>query len=186
LKVFGGEGYIRNSLDPDLDERESSGITLDFAHVHDGFWDFSSTEEARLFKSTADRIFADSAFADTSGDTFFVSHGFIYYRPMYRYTVPGYHGRTVWPNFNVAFAERLLALADSTNDSIYRGRAERILQGVKSIVEKNGAYPELVDDKGKLYKTWIYRGAIADSWFPYFASVWHQAFGNSFCPVTDH
>jgi hypothetical protein len=180
LKLFGRGGYIRNSLDPDLDERESSEITLDFAHVHRGFWDFSTEEEIRLFQATADRIFADSAFADASGDTFFVSRGWFYYRPMYRYTVPGYHGRTVWPNFNVAFTERLLAFAAWTENPNYRRRAERILRGVKSIVEKNGAYPELVDEKGKLYKTWIYRSALADSWFPYFASVWHEAFGSLF------
>jgi hypothetical protein len=178
LRLFAAAGYTRNSLDREMDERESSEITLDFAHVHRGFWTFATDEELSAFQATADRIFADSAFADASGDTFFVSRGGIRYGPMHRYTVPGYHGRTVWPNFNVAFAERLLEFGERAKVTIYRDRAERILRGVKNIVAKNGGYPELVDEQGRLYKTWIYRGAMADSWFPYFASVWHKAFGS--------
>jgi len=178
LRMFAAAGYTRNSLDREMDERESSEITLDFAHVHRGFWTFATDEELSAFKATADRILADSAFADASGDTFFVSSGGVHYGLMHRYTVPRYHGRTVWPNFNVAFAERLLEFDERTKVTGYRDRAERILRGVKNIVARNGGYPELVDEHGKLYKTWIYRGAMADSWFPYFASVWHKAFGS--------
>jgi hypothetical protein len=180
LKLFGKGGYIRNSFDQELGETESSEITLDFVHVRRGFWSFSTQAEILLFKQTVQRIFSDREFADASGDTFFISKGRIYYRPLHRYTVPGYHGRTVWPSFNVAFAERLLEFEQCTQDASFRDRTERILRGVRNIVEKNGVYPELVDEEGALYKTWIYSGARADSWFPYFASVCCQAFGAMF------
>jgi hypothetical protein len=176
LTLFGADGYIKNSLDPSLSACDADAITLDFAHIHNGFWTFSSQEEISLFKATADKILDDPHFADESGDAFFVALNPTHHGLIHRLTVPNYQGRSVWPNFNVAFAERLLALTAATGDNVYRDRAERILLRIKFVTEKNGGYPELLNAHGGLYRTWIYRSAIANSWFPYFVTVWHETF----------
>ena len=67
LELFGCRGYIGNSVDPMLrDLKGADNITLDFAHIYKGFWDFSQQDERVLFKNTADLIFSDPTFRDIS------------------------------------------------------------------------------------------------------------------------
>jgi len=177
LEFFGDEGYIRNSLDPaTYDPHATGNITLDFAHVYKGFWDLSRYDEQILFKSTADLILSDPSFKDASDNCYFISNKNPDYRFLHKYTTPSYQGRTVWSSFNVEFADRLLDLSQATNDETYRHHAERILLQIKESAERNGGYPELVGADGKPYRTWIYKSAIADSWFPRFAGVWYKTF----------
>jgi hypothetical protein len=170
FELFGREGFIKNSLDTES-ARASGNITLDFVHIHNGIWDFSSAHEIALFKATADIILSDPTFCDASGNCYLVSaenpHGGL----LHRMTSAAYHGRTVWPTFNVEFADRLFALADATGDERYRVKARSILSQIESYIEKHGGYPELLDESGELYRTWIYRSAMANSWFPRFVSV---------------
>jgi len=177
LKLFGRDGYIRNSADPAVkDTKEIGNITLDFAHIYHGFWDLSDPGECALFKNTADLIFADPTFHDISNHCYFVANKDPDYRFLHRYTAPSYHGRTVWSSFNVEFADRLLDLAVAIGDETYRYRAERILLQLKNDTERNGGYSELLNADGIPYRTWIYKSAVADSWFPRFIGVWHKAF----------
>jgi len=178
LELFGSEGYIRNSLDPSMrGPRATDNITLDFAHIHNGFWDFSDPDERALFKNTVDLIFSDPTFRDISTNCYFVSRKDPDCDFIHKYTTPSYHGRTVWSSFNVELADRLIDLASATGDGSYRHRAERILLQLKEDTERNGGYPELIDANGEPYRTWIYKSAIAYSWFPRFAGVWEKAFG---------
>ncbi len=177
LDLFGSEGFIRNSVDPNYPAEGIHAITLDFAHVNRGFWDFSSAREAALFKNTVAMITGSDEFTDTSGKCFFVSAENARTGLIHWMTVPSYHGRTVWPALNVEFADRLLDLADATNDADCFARAATTLQQIKRYVASANGYPELLDAHGKPYRTWIYRSAVADSWFPRFASVWYKAFG---------
>jgi hypothetical protein len=181
LELFGSGGYICNTIDPAESavahgSRETDNITLDFAHVHRGFWDLSQLDEQILFKNTVDLIFSDPTFRDISANCYFVSNKNPDCDFLHRYTTPSYHGRTVWSSFNVELADRLLDLACSLGDETYRYRAERILLQLKEDTERNGGYPELIDADGTPYRTWIYKSAVADSWFPRFAGVWHKAF----------
>ncbi len=177
LKLFGRDGYIRDSVDPALcDVKGAESITLDFAHIRKGFWDFSRREEQILFKKTADLIFSNPTFRDISGNCYFVANKNPHCGFLHRCTVPSYHGRTVWSSFNVEFADRLIDLAAAIGDETYRYRAERILLQLKNDTERNGGYSELLDAGGAPYRTWIYKSAVADSWFPRFAGVWNKAF----------
>lgn len=178
LVLFGSKGYVSNSVDPASrsNGRGASDITLDFAHVYRGFWDLSRRDEQMLFKNTADMIFSDPTFHDISNNCYFVSNKDPHYGFLHRYTAPSYHGRTVWSAFNVEFADRLLDLASAIGDETYRYRAERILLQLKSDTERNGGYSELLDPSGIPYRTWIYKSATADSWFPRFAGVWNKTF----------
>jgi len=177
LELFGRDGYVVNSVAPEVKAKRADNITLDFAHVYKGFWDFSHPDESGLFKNTADLIFSDPTFRDISNNCYFVSNKNPRYHFLHRYTTPAYHGRTVWSSFNVEFADRLMDLATMTGDGSYRERAERILIQLKNATERHGGYPELIDADGAFYRTWIYKSAIADSWFPRFAGVWSRAFG---------
>ena len=178
LELFGAEGYICDSLAPSLrPARATDNITLDFAHIHNGFWNFSDPDEQILFKNTVDLIFSDPTFRDISNNCYFVSRKDPDCDLIHRYATPSYHGRTVWSSFNVELADRLLDLAHAANDESYRSRAERILLQLKEDTERNGGYPELIDANGEPYRTWIYKSAVADSWFPRFAGVWHRTFG---------
>jgi hypothetical protein len=177
LELFGSEGYIKNSIDPAFrGAKETDNITLDFAHVRNGFWDLSQPDEQALFANTADLIFSDPTFRDISTNCHFVANRNPEYGALHRYTTPSYHGRTVWPSFNTEFAARLLDLAAATGDDRYRYRAERILLQLKEYIERNGGYPELLHPDGTPYRTWIYKSAVADSWFPRFMGVWSRAF----------
>ncbi len=177
LELFGADGYICNSLDPGITgARATNNITLDFAHILNGFWDLSQPDEQMLFKTTVDHIFLDPTFRDISTNCYFVSNTNPECDLLHKYTTPSYHGRTVWSSFNVELADRLLDLSRAINDEAYRYRAERILLQLKNDTERNGGYPELIDADGTPYRTWIYKSAIADSWFPRFAGVWQKAF----------
>ena len=181
LGFFGRDGYIRNSADPAVcGAKETDNITLDFAHVHEGFWDFSRRKEQILFKNTVDLIFSETTFREVSNNCYFVSNKNPHYGFLHRYTAPSYHGRTVWSAFNVEFADRLLDLAAAIGDETYRYQAERILLQLKRDTEHNGGYSELLDANGAPYRTWIYKSALADSWFPRFAGVWSKAFQTHF------
>jgi hypothetical protein len=178
LYLFGNDGYIRNSLDPTVNSpHKTENITLDFAHINNGFWDLSQSDEQMLFKNTADQIFSDPTFHDISNNCYFVSNKNPECDFLHKYTTPSYHGRTAWSSFNVEFADRLLDLTWAIGDETYRHHARCILSQLKKYTERNGGYPELVDADGTPYRTWIYKSAIADSWFPRFVEVWHKAFG---------
>lgn len=179
LDLFGSEGFIRNSVDPDYPAAGIHAITLDFAHINRGFWDFSSSREISLFKNTSAMIMNSDPFKDISRECFFVSAKNAPAGLIHRMTVPSYHGRTVWPALNVEFVDRLLDLSRATGDDDYFAQAAMTLRQIRHYVEAAGGYPELLDPQGKLYRTWIYRSAIADSWFPRFASVWSKAFGTT-------
>jgi hypothetical protein len=179
LELFGRDGYIRHSADhASCNAREAENITLDFAHIYKGFWDFSRYEERMLFKNTADIIFSDPTFRDISNNCYFVSNRNPDYHSLHKYATPSYHGRTVWSSFNIEFADRLLDLAAVIGDETYHYRAERILLQLRNDTERNGGYSELLDADGVPYRTWIYKSAVADSWFPRFAGVWYKAFHN--------
>ena len=171
LAMFGHKGYIVHTLQASNDS-PASNVTLDFCHVFDGFWSFESEREVELFRNTADlflngEVLQDDArrclliAADNPVVTFFNKIG-----------SAAYHGRTVWPAFNVEFADRLLDLdARLGNTGEYRAAARRILTKLRAYIEALGFYPEILNPSGEPYRTWIYRCAHADSWFPRFVSV---------------
>jgi hypothetical protein len=178
LELFGSDGFICDSLEKRPASDPAYNVTLDFAHIYRGFWNCAHFGEQRLFLRTAEIIFADPAFRDNSGNCYFLSKSNPPFQLIHSATVPAYHGRTVWPSFNVEFADRLLDFSSAMHHSGFRDRAFSILRQIKEYVEKNGCYSEVLGADGSPYRTWIYRSAIADSWFSRFASVWHKAFPN--------
>jgi hypothetical protein len=169
LDVFGDSGIIINSLE----ERKlrAQGVVLDFTHVYDGFWSFSTEKEIGLFQKTADAVINDPRFRDDSGNCFFISPINPKINSFERFAVASYHGRTVWPAFNVEFADRLMDLSRKIAEDRYQKTASAILKQIESYIVKDQSYPEALESDGRPYSTWIYRSAKADSWFPRFMSV---------------
>ncbi len=161
LAVFGAEGYMVNTLDL------ARNVTLDFCHVEDGFWTFESERETEVFRNTADLFLRNRELQDDSGRCYLISATNPEVSFVKRYTASSYHGRSVWPAFNVEFADRLLSMAQEH----YQGAARRILEQIRTYVETLGYYPEILRPDGRAYRTWIYKSARADSWFPRFVSV---------------
>ncbi len=169
LEAFGSCGIIANSLDAPAHGAE--GVTLDFAHVHDGFWSFETPREIELFRATADAIIGDLRMHDLSGNCFLVSAANPRINIFEHFAVAAYHGRTVWPAFNAEFADRLIDLAAKTGEPKYRRVAERIVEQLERYILVFGGYPEVLGPDGRPYSTWLYHSARADSWFPRFAAV---------------
>jgi hypothetical protein len=171
LAMFGHQGYIVNSLEA-LTDDPARNVTLDFCHVFNGFWSFESEQETALFCKTADLFLNNEVLQDDARRCLLIAAKNPVVTFFNRIGSAGYHGRTVWPAFNVEFAVRLLDL-DSKQGGIseYRVAARRILTELQTYIEKLGFYPEILRPNGKPYRTWIYRCAHADSWFPRFVSV---------------
>jgi hypothetical protein len=171
LAVFGHQGYIVNSLEA-LSDCPARNVTLDFCHVLGGFWSFESEQEAALFRNTADLFLKSELLQDDARRCLLIAAENPVVTFFNRIGSAAYHGRTVWPAFNVEFVDRLLDLdAKQGGTGEYRLAAQRILTELQSHVEKLGFYPEILSPNGKPYRTWIYRCAHADSWFPRFVSV---------------
>lgn len=171
LTVFGREGYIVNSLEA-LDSSPARNVTLDFCHVLNGFWSFDSERETALFRNTADIFLNNAVLQDRARRCFLIAAQNPAVSFFNRIGSASYHGRTVWPAFNVEFADRLIDLDEKQGSSgEYRAAARRILSELQGYIETLGFYPEILSPNGQPYRTWIYRCAHADSWFPRFVSV---------------
>ncbi len=173
LALFGERGYIADSLD-NLQAADYCNVSLDFCHVHRGFWSFSSQREIELFRNTAELFLRNSELQDDSRRCFLVAANNPRMQFFKQVAVASYHGRTMWPTFNVEFADRLFDVSVATQDSRYREAGSEILKQLKTYIERIGYYPEVLRADGKPYRTWIYRSARADSWFPRFAAVWAE------------
>ncbi len=171
LTVFGHEGYIVNTLET-LNGLPSQKVTLDFSHVFNGFWSFESQLEVALFRNTADLFLRSEVLQDDARLCLLISANNPVISLFNRIGAASYHGRTIWPTFNVEFADRLLDLdAQLGNPGEYHLAARRILMQLRAYIETLGFYPEILRPNGEPYRTWIYRCAHADSWFPRFISV---------------
>ena len=180
LALFGAQGYIVDSLISRYAKAAPEyQVTLDFAHTHDGFWDLSSSEEQALFKATADVILNSLAFRSTTGALSIMSVNRPRLKLLHRIFTRAYQSNVIWASFNVEFASRLLAFSREAGAPEYEKSAQAILKEVHSMVEQNGQYYEVCRPDGVRYRTWAYKSAIADSWFPRFASVWYEAFDES-------
>ncbi len=174
LALFGERGYIVDSLE-NLREEDYQNVSLDFCQVHRGFWTFSSSREIELFRNTAEIFLRNTELQDESHRCFLVMANNPRIQFLKQIAVGSYHGRTIWPAFNVEFADRLFDLSVVTNESRYRDAASEILIQLKIYIERIGYYPELLRPDGRPYRTWIYRCARADSWFPRFLGVWAKS-----------
>jgi hypothetical protein len=170
LALFGERGYIADSLE-NLQAEDHRNVSLDFCHVHRGFWTFSSSREIELFRNTAEIFLQNTELQDKSHRCFLVAANNPRMQFLKKIAVASYHGRTMWPAFNVEFADRLFDLSVATNDSRYRDAASEILKQLTIHIERIGYYPELLRADGRPYRTWIYRCARADTWFPRFTAV---------------
>jgi hypothetical protein len=170
LALFGERGYIVDSLE-NLQAEDYRNVTLDFCHVHHGFWTFSSAREIELFQNTAELFLQNTELQDDSHRCFLVAANDPHIQFLKKIAVASYHGRTMWPAFNVEFADRLFDLSVATGNSRYRDAASEILRQLTIHIERIGYYPELLRPDGRPYRTWIYQCAHADTWFPRFIAV---------------
>jgi len=179
LALFGRQGYIVNSLES-VGSLPARNVTLDFCHVFDGFWSFESEEEVELFRNTADIFLKNNMLQDDSSRCFLIAADNPDISFFNRIGAASYHGRTMWPTFNVEFADRLLDLPDRQGHAgEYHVVARRILTQLRAYSETLVFYPEILRPNGVPYRTWIYRCAHADSWFPRFVSVEARLNGSS-------
>ena len=176
LQLFGKHGYIRHSLDSDS-EPPASSIALDFVNVHQGFWDLSDEGERALFAATTDLILAEPRFRIPGTSHFLVSSDNPQNKTIHKIAAPAYQGRSCWPTFNVEFADRMLDYDECSGTDKYRSCARDILRDIRTATETHGGYQELLSEKGLIYRTWAYQGAVAHSWFPRFLTVWSRAYG---------
>jgi hypothetical protein len=147
-------------------------VTLDFCHVFDGFWSFESEQEVALFRNTADLFLKSEVLQDDTRRCFLIAAENPVISFFNKIGAASYHGKTMWPAFNVEFADRLLDLdTQQDNAGEYHAAARRILAQLRDYIEALGFYPEVLRPSGEPYRTWIYRCAHADSWFPRFVSV---------------
>lgn len=171
LSMFGHEGYIVDSLDV-LTAFPARNVTLDFCHVFDGFWSFESDQEMSIFRNTADLFLKSETLQDDSRHCFLIAADNPNVSFFNRIGAASYHGRSMWPTFNVEFADRLIDLhAQQGNIGEHHVAARRILTQLRAYIETLGFYPEILRASGQPYRTWIYRCARADSWFPRLVSV---------------
>lgn len=171
LALFGERGYIADSLE-NLQAEDHRNVTLDFCQTYRGFWTFSSSREIELFRNTAEMFLRNTELQDDSHRCFLVAADNPRIQFFKQVAVASYHGRTMWPAFNVEFADRLFDLSVAARDSSYRDAACEILKQLKIYIERIGYYPELLRADGTPYRTWIYCGARADTWFPRFRAVY--------------
>lgn len=62
------------------------------------------------------------------------------------------------------YIKALLRLFDATGDEAYLERADFHLKAYEKAMVRDGGFPEVYDDKGKLYETWIYRSIRLTGW----------------------
>ena len=174
LEMFGHEGYVANTLEAPNGSPEQN-VTLDFCHVFDGFWSFESEREVALFRNTASLFLKSELLQDHTGRCYLIAAHNPPVSFFNRIGSASYHGRTMWPAFNVEFADRLLDLTTQQDNTCEYGEynlaARRILTQLRTHIETLGFYPEVLRPSGQPYRTWIYRCAHANSWFPRFISV---------------
>ena len=180
LSLFGRRGYIEHSLENKSTDPALS-VSLDFAHLHRGFWYLNSERERRLFKATADIILSDARLKVANGSLYLMSARRAKQKMLHLVTASEYQGRAAWPSFNVEFADRLFELGSIEGDARYIDAAKMILRTIRVVTETYGGYQEVLSQKCKPYRTWMYKSAIANSWFPRYASVWHRAFNEKLC-----
>jgi len=77
---------------------------------------------------------------------------------------PDYMGRTVWSHWTTEFCSLLLDLAAFRENRNLADTANHILVSMMKKIRKYKGYPELYDQKGKLYETWLYASLVKTGW----------------------
>lgn len=166
LTVFGDQGYIKNSVHPEFtyNADPARNIVLDFAHQKNGFWNLDDPKEAYLYAHTAEIILRDPRFRNEDGRGFVMSITNPDVPFLHSISTPSYQGRTVWPHYNIEFAAGLEMLSENFGNETYRSEAESIVTYIVDSSLKYGGYPEVLNEKGTMYRTYIYKSAHANAW----------------------
>ncbi|HEY8998747.1 MAG TPA: hypothetical protein VIM53_00310 [Candidatus Saccharimonadales bacterium] len=81
-----------------------------------------------------------------------------------RVAFAAYGGDVVWSFWGMEYIKVLLRLYDATGAANYLERANFHLKAYEKAMLRDGGFPEVFDDKGKLYETWIYRSIRQTGW----------------------
>jgi hypothetical protein len=81
-----------------------------------------------------------------------------------RVAFAAYGGDVVWSFWGMEYIKVLLRLFETTGDKTYLERANFHLKAYEKAMLRDGGFPEVFDDQGKLYETWIYRSIRQTGW----------------------
>lgn len=181
LDTFGQNGYIQNSIEKSYFKKKdpAKNIVIDFIHTKNGFWNLDNADEFHLFKNTVDIVLNDKRFSDKENKFLIISIRNPKVKWYHKIATPSYHGRSIWSHFIIEFVYGLLKIYDKTKKEIYINKAVSILNNIKEISIKLGGYPEVLSSqKNKLYKTFIYKSAIANAWISRYKTILNMAENN--------
>lgn len=81
-----------------------------------------------------------------------------------RVAFAAYGGDVVWSFWGMEYIKTLLRLFEATGELTYLKAANAHLKSYEEVMLRDGGYPEVFDDKGNLYETWIYRSIRQTGW----------------------
>lgn len=128
-----------------------------------GFLDPSNPKETAYFARSVQYIQAqkiDQPFAIKYQHETRASRQFF----LARIAFASYGGDVVWSFWGMEYIKVLLRLFEVTGETAYLTAANFHIKAYEKVMRRDGGYPEVFDDKGNLYETWIYRSIRQTGW----------------------
>lgn len=156
------EGYFLEDLSPE-------GVTKKYYSsdwlivLATGFLDPSSAKEQEYFVRSVEyiqRAGVDKPFAIKYQNETRAHRQFFWARVAFA----AYGGNVVWSFWGMEYIKVLLRLFEVTGSKAYLERADFHLKAYEKAMVRDGGFPEVYDDKGNLYETWIYRSIRLTGW----------------------
>lgn len=88
-----------------------------------------------------------------------------------RLAVASYGGDSIWSFWGMEYIKLLLALHKSTGDSVYLQQADQHIAQYKRAMLRDGGFPEVYDQHGRMLKTPLYRSIRQTGWVIGFEQV---------------
>ena len=134
-----------------------------------GFLDVSKQDEREILKNQVKAFFSANLVLD---------FGVLYSQKnpkrlakMVKFFVKDYMGRTVWSHWTVEFLQLLLSLYEVEEDDFYLKKAKKIYQNLYQKLLTYKGYPELYNQKGRIYKTLFYVSMVDTGWIVNFQDL---------------
>lgn len=81
-----------------------------------------------------------------------------------RVGAPEYGSTAIWSNWGMEYTKLLILLYQTTSNTAYLDKAQQNIDAYSENIIEYGCYPEVYDDKGKMFKNFFYKSVCQTGW----------------------
>lgn len=162
IKNFFKKNFILSELDDFIDKKQQ--LSIDFLIVlQTNFFDFNIEKERIYFKKIIDFVLKSDNWLTSIGPMYSPSnHSKTVF--LVKLLANDYMGKSVWSHWSCEFCMSLLKIYDFTKEQKYLSKAKEIIKNLEKKILFYKGYPELYNQKLKIYQTLFYSSMIDTGW----------------------